>query len=199
MNDMIVLTRDNFDEVLTQIKHCDNPENLPIIQINLIRPKMTFRLFWSLMICLGGLFVLSANMVKGNFDISLIVFFITWISMWGLGLTYEVKSYKIKLFFNNSDDIFYCRLTPTHFIYHLNGDELKLDWEKVADISYVWGGQMNQNHIMITQRNDDLLRIFKSQTTLNIKELEKPLTAYFHKCRTFNSDNKSVSLFAIKL
>lgn len=199
MNRVIILTHENFDECFELIKSCDNQENLPIIQINLIRPKITFRLFWSLMICLVGLFVLSANMVKGNFDISLIIFFTTWFCFFGLFLSYEIKNYKIKAFWNKTKDTFYCQLTPTHFIYRLNGDDLKLGWEKVADISYVWGGQMNQNHIMITQRNGNLLHIFKSQTTLNIKELEKPLTAYFRKGRTFNPDNKSVSLFGFKL
>ncbi|MDO4450512.1 MAG: hypothetical protein Q4B79_06105 [Moraxella sp.] len=199
MNDMIVLTRDNLDEILTQIKNCDNPENLPIIQINLIRPKMTFRLFWFLMVFSGGLFVLFASLAKGNFNISLIIFFTTWFCFFGLFLSYEIKNYKIKAFWNKTPDIFYCQLTPTHLIYRLNDNEIKLAWHDIMDFSYIWGGLNNQNHIMITQRNGNLLRIFKSQTTLNIKELEKPLTAYFRKCRTFNSDSKSVSLFAIKL
>lgn len=195
---MIQLTQQNFDEVLNKIKQCNNQENLPIIQINLIRPKMTFRLFWLLMVFSVGLF---SNLTRSNFDGSFIIFFTTWFCLSGLFLSYEIKNYKIKAFWNKTKDNFYCQLTPECFIYHLNDDEIKLAWHNITDCSYtmdfsfIWGGQSNQKQILITQRNGDLLRIFKSQTTLNIKELEKPLTAYFRKCRTFTSHEKPVSLF----
>ena len=199
MNDMIVLTRDNLDEILTQIKNCDNPENLPIIQINLIRPKITIRFFYFLSIFISGIFGLLVSFINGSFDYAGLLLFGFFCSFSVIFSIIEVKNYKIKPFWNNQKDKFYCQLTPTNFIYHLNGDELKLDWHNIMDFSYIWGGLNNQNHIMITQRNGNIIRIFKSQTTLNIKELEKPLTAYFRKCRTFNADNKSVSLFGFKL
>lgn len=159
---------------------------------------MTFRLFWFLMVCSGSLFVLSANIIKGNFHITAILFFVVWFSIFGLFLTYEIKNYKIKPFWNNQKDKFYCQLTPTHFIYHLNGDEIKLDWQKIFEISYVRGGQNTQRHLLITPRADDI-RIYDSHTFLEIKPLVELFRAYHHKICPPNPKIPPVTLFGIKL
>ncbi|WP_066802168.1 hypothetical protein [Moraxella oblonga] len=198
MNDVVILTRDNFDEVLTQIKNCDNPENLPIIQTNLVRPIMTFRLFWFLMVVMGGLFVLLSNLIQGHFDIFIIVFFIIWFSISGLFLTFEIKNYKIKAFWDKTTDNFYCQLTPEYFIYRFNDNEIKLAWQKIFEISYVRGSQNTQRHLLITPRADDI-RIYDSHTFLEIKSLVELFRNYHHKICPPNPQIPPVSLFGFKL
>lgn len=160
---------------------------------------MTLRFFYFLSIFSSGIFGLLLSFVNGEFDYLGLLFFGFFCAFSVIFSIFEIKTYKIKPFWSNQQDEFYFQLTPEYFIYRLNDNEIKLAWHNIVDFSYIRGGLNNQNHIMITQRNGNIIRIFKSQTTLNIKELEKPLTTYFRKCRTFNADHQSVSLFGFKL
>lgn len=195
---MINLTNQNFNEILNQIEQCDNQADLPIIQIDLIRPTITFSLIVLLSMGMAGIFVLLSNIIKGNFHFVAVVFFVVWFFGLGLFITYEIKTYKIKAFWNKTKDEFYCQLTPTHLIYRFNENEIKITWQKVFEISYVRGNKNIVEHLLITPRSD-FIRIYDYHTFLKIKPLVELFRVYHHKICPPNPKIAPVSLFGFKL
>lgn len=90
----------------------------------------------------------------------------------------EYRTQQIKLFSPTLIDLYYCRLTPSHFEWVFNDKKKQLDWRQIFIIEKFMTQRMSQAHIFIGIKNAEPLIIYSNHLPLSYRKVWQLLYDY---------------------
>lgn len=187
---MTDLTKDNFAEYLAQIQSAQHKEQLPTLRLQLKRPKMTFRFAWILFFVifyLNFLYQLWLNVGLSLFKLEYLMFNLYTVLFIAAFIFFDIKTYRIKAFWDKQRDDYYCVLSPTHFYWQLNEQQQEIAWGAVIEITHKSWSQQYQSHVLLSLNNLQEIKLYSSHLPLHHRDVFTLLKVYYQKARLFNS------------